>query len=428
MFTEIQKILIASQVIATDLGHETVETQHLLLGILDENSDIADYFDKNFSITNFVIRDRIIQLFGTTDKQPTTVDYSETVNEILKKLDKNSTAYQLLLEILNTENIGREILKEMLSKDEYCELYTWVESYVYFTPIFEIDLDHYYLEDKLKNLSFATILSPASKEKVILKRDEEIKQIMVGLGCFEKSNIALTGNPGVGKTAIVEELSRILAYENELDFLKDYMIVELNTNSLIAGTKYRGEFEEKIDKYLKLIKDEKIITFIDEGHTIIGAGATAESSLGLNDMLKPVLARGEYKFILATTDKEYESIQKDAALSRRFRRVPIKESKKDDVYEMISNKVKQLEKHHNLSISKEDIDFIINQTSQIKHRFYPDKVIDVLDYTFSYSKVYGKQKFDLDYSKGYIKTLIKESKEIEIRKRNSKRKENILCQ
>ncbi len=106
----------------------------------------------------------------------------------------------------------------------------------------------------------------------------------------------------------------------------------------------------------------------------------------------------------------------------------MKEPKKNDIYKMISKKIEQLEKFHNLSISKKDIDHIINETSKIKHRFYPDKVIDVLDYTISYSKVYDKSNFCLEFSENYIKTLIEESKDIEMRERKQKRKEDILCQ
>lgn len=253
--------------------------------------------------------------------------------------------------------------------------------------------------------------SVKSEEKVVLGRDEEIKQIMISLSKKTKPNVILVGEAGTGKTAIVEEISRQLKY-NLCKKFEGYRIVELNITNLVAGTKYRGELESKMEEFIQVMsenKDINLIVFIDEIHKIMGAGASEHAPLDVSNMLKPLLARDNIRMIGATTKDEYEKyICKDKAVMRRFDTIKIEEPQKEKVYTMISAKVNQLQKYHNVKITKKDIDYVIDKASVIKDRYFPDKALDIIDYCMAETSFLEKDKFNKKLVDAYVNNLNKE--------------------
>ena len=216
----------------------------------------------------------------------------------------------------------------------------------------------------------------------VIGRDEEIRRVIEILSRKTKNNPVLIGEPGVGKTAIVEGLAwRIMRNDVPLN-LKDKRLIELDMGSLIAGAKYRGEFEERLKAVLKEVKDAdgNIILFIDELHNLVGAGKT-EGSMDAANLLKPMLARGELKCIGATTFKEYRNyIEKDAALERRFQKIQVDEPSVEDTISILRGLKDRFESHHGVLILDEAIIAAATLSNRyITDRFLPDKAIDLID-------------------------------------------------
>ncbi|MCR1959835.1 ATP-dependent Clp protease ATP-binding subunit [Thomasclavelia cocleata] len=403
-----QKAIVVGESIAFDLGHNNVGSEHLLLSLLKiSDSKLKELLERDDIYYKDVYND-VKRLLGTSDNKPFCLEYSQKLTSIfniavetVKELDKDKVSLDILTIVLleDEESIAYELLKkyQVNFKDIIHQLIKYEEEKINNLS-------------KIKTFNFVEVYEP-KEEKLILERDDEVLQILVGLSCQTKSNIAITGYAGVGKTAIVEELARKLKFGKNQGNLKDYTVVKLNLTSIVAGTKYRGEFEEKIDNYLKSIKDKKVITFIDEGHQIVQAGV-GENSFGLGEMLKPVLCQEGYKFIIATTKDEYKFIQSDAALNRRFRQVNVEEPHKDKVFSMIEKKIKHLEKFHGVLVSEENVRKLIEESSKVPLRYFPDKILDVLDMAMSYAKV-TNSKFSLYYAKKYINswTMITETKD-----------------
>ena len=204
-----------------------------------------------------------------------------------------------------------------------------------------------------------------------------------------KNNPCLIGEPGVGKTAVVEGLAQKIVENNVPEILKNKQVITLDISSMVAGAKYRGDFEERIKKVLNEVKKTKeIILFIDEIHTIVGAGA-AEGAIDAANILKPLLARGEIQIIGATTISEYRKyIEKDSALERRFQQVIIDEPNKDDTIKILKGLRDKYEAHHNIKISEEAIEAAVElSTRYITDRYLPDKAIDLIDEACAKSKL-----------------------------------------
>ena len=226
-----------------------------------------------------------------------------------------------------------------------------------------------------------TELAKEGKLDPVIGREKEIKRVMQILSRRTKNNPVLIGEPGVGKTAIVEGLAQRIAEGNVPDILKNKRIVQLDMGGLVAGTKYRGEFEERLKKVIdELINDENTIVFIDEIHTIVGAGK-AEGSMDAANMLKPALARGELQLIGATTLDEYRKhIEKDAALERRLQPVYVEPPTPEQAIEILKGLRDRFEAHHKVKISDEAIDASVHLSDKyIQGRHLPDKAIDLLD-------------------------------------------------
>ena len=226
-----------------------------------------------------------------------------------------------------------------------------------------------------------TKMAQDDKFDPIVGRDNEIERVIQILTRRTKNNPCLVGDPGVGKTAIAEGLAQKIAKGDIPEILKNKRVVCLELSSLIAGSKYRGEFEERIKGVLDEVKkDGKVILFIDEIHTIIGAGG-AEGAIDASNILKPSLARGEIQLIGATTMEEYRKyIEKDAALERRFQPVKVEEPSEEAAVEMIYGLRDKYEAHHKVKITDEAIEAAVKMSSRyITDRFLPDKAIDLID-------------------------------------------------
>lgn len=235
-----------------------------------------------------------------------------------------------------------------------------------------------------------TELAKEGKLDPVIGRDSETERLIQILSRRTKNNPCLIGEPGVGKTAVVEGLAERIASGNVPDMLKDKMIVSLDVSGMLAGTKYRGEFEERMKNVMNEVNNNKnIILFIDEIHTIVGAGSTGESSMDAANIIKPALSRGEMQVIGATTISEYrKNIEKDAALERRFQSVMVGEPSPEDSLKILKGLRPKYEEHHGLKISDEALEAAVKLSRRyIGDRYLPDKAIDLVDEAASRKKI-----------------------------------------
>lgn len=371
---EVKRILKQSEKEMFLLHHPYVGTEHMILAILKSNSFVSEILNK-YSLTYKRFKTSLVKIVGRAEKKSEIALYTPLLKKTLiyasniaKEENVDISARHLFIALLDIgEGIGVRILLNM-----------------------EIDVDSIYDELKDYNGSInknellihkiGRIIKVNSNERVY-KREKEIKQILETLLRKSKCNPLLIGEAGVGKSAIIEELARLINDKNVPEGLYDYEIVALDTGSLISGTKYRGDFEERLTNLIEeIVHNKKIILFIDEIHTLINCGG-AEGAVDAANILKPYLARGDIKIIGATTTKEYKlSIEKDKALDRRFQKIIVEEPNLKDT-EYILKKIKQTyEEHHNVLISDENISDIVKYADKyIFNKYNPDKSIDILD-------------------------------------------------
>nr|YP_009122086.1 ATP-dependent Clp protease [Choreocolax polysiphoniae]AJH65844.1 ATP-dependent Clp protease [Choreocolax polysiphoniae] len=304
---------------ARQLGHNYISTEHLLMGLIREGEGVAVKVLQDFTIDISLIRAEIIQMLGEES------DINTDINNNIQVKSKTPTL----------EEFGAN-LTELAIKD---------------------------------------ILDP------VVGRQKEIERVIQILGRRTKNNPILIGEPGVGKTAIAEGLAQKIINKDIPSILEDKLVIALDVGLLVAGTKYRGEFEERLKRIMDEIKNtNNIILVIDEVHTLIGAGA-AEGAIDAANLLKPALARGELQCIGATTIEEYRKhIEKDAALERRFQPVMVKEPTVEETIEILFGLRDRYEKHHQLTMSDEVLTIAAKYANQyISDRFLPDKAIDLID-------------------------------------------------
>lgn len=408
-----QKIILDTEAIAKEMNYSEVYTEHILLSFLKEKRlSFSKKLNEAYHLTYAKVNDLILNTYSQDICFDETLRYSNEFVRFLESVEEYSKEHGKTKITLNClSNVVEDLLF-----DKYGML--WIEVMNENRKnVDEIVNGYQYqsarLEDKLLSCqSFASLIR-VSDEKVILGRDKEVDDILVALSCRDKSNVVLLGHAGVGKTAIVEELARVLQTISKGN-LKGYHVVNFDTNSAIAGTKYRGEFEQKIQQFLEVIKDEKVIIFIDEAHSLTSLGS-GEGSTSLSEILKPILTQRGYKFIIATTDEEYDKfLSQNNAFVRRFRKVPIYEPDLNDLEYMISKKVLDYAQYHDIDITKENIKEVIRFAKEIPERFFPDKALDVIDFTMSKCSMLDKKKFDMSIAVEYIDSLII-------------RKENELC-
>ncbi len=383
---------------ALRLGHDSIGSEHLLLGLLQLGEGKASEILQSHGVDFEAVRQTIEEAIESpsTTLRTGNIPFTKRAEKILKLSyieGKN----------LNAENIGTEHLLLALTKDEEGLAAQILAGYNVTFETTKQELEQMKIEDQETKSEF---VAPKSKSKTpvldhfgrdltqlgregkldpIIGRDNEIQRVAQILSRRKKNNPVLIGEPGVGKTAIVEGLALRIIHQKVSPVLYNKRVIALDLGAMVAGTKYRGQFEERVKSVLKeLEKNSDVVIFIDELHTIVGAGS-ASGSLDASNMFKPALARGELQCIGATTLKDYrENIEKDGALERRFQKLMVDAPSKEETIRILHGLKSNYEEHHGVRYTDEAIEqAVLLADRYITDRFLPDKAIDVLDETGS---------------------------------------------
>ena len=407
------KVLKLAQYEAKHLKHAHVGTEHILLGLLHESTNVAAKALSSIGIDLYTVRQRVHELvekedfddleteeIGYSPKAKTIMEYAVEQAQALGH-DYIGTEHILLGIIYDTESIACEILISLgadldIIHDAILDLLN--EDTLNDMPKLNVfnenkapKKDNNAKDNKQKNNSATPLLDKygrdlnilAQEEKIdpVIGRNHEIERVIQILSRRTKNNPILIGEPGVGKTAVTEGLAQRLINGNIPKVLASKRIISLNMASLVAGTKYRGDFEDRLKKIIdEIIENKNIILFIDEMHTLVGAGA-AEGSIDAANILKPALSRGEIQVIGATTLKEYKKyIEKDSALERRFQTIMVNEPSAEDAISILKGIRNKYEEFHCAKITDEAIKAAVKISQRyITDRFLPDKAIDLID-------------------------------------------------
>lgn len=377
---EAQKVLVVANKEMSELKHKNVGTEHLLLAILKQNSDIANKL-KRYKVSYKIFKEELIKIVGIGDSKPKWFLYTPRLKKILensviesKETNDEVTVNTLFLSLLNEgEGVAIRILLGL--NVDINKLYS------------EVSDKKELKQKKSRKLMIDDITTNLTKRAKnneldpVIGREKELERLIEILSRRTKNNPILIGDAGVGKTAIVEELARKIVNSEVPNNLKGKRILSLDMATTVAGTKYRGEFEERLKKIVKEVEEnEEVILFIDEIHTLVGAGG-AEGAIDASNIFKPSLARGKMRLIGATTIEEYKKyIEKDNALDRRFQKIYIEEPDLPNLKNILMNLKGIYESYHGVKISEEVIDKIIELSDRyIYDRCEPDKSIDILD-------------------------------------------------
>ena len=407
---EVKRIFKDAEKIAIDLNHPYIGTEHLLLSLINNDDKIKKILLK-YDLTYDEFLDELLLVVGTSENKKCTCIYTPLLKRVIKTADEISKNKMMepmhLLEAILEEGEGIAIRIIISMGIDIDKLYD------------EIKKKHKKGNTKLELYNIGKDMSEINSDDILVGREKELNLIIETLLRKNKNNPLLIGPAGVGKSAIIEELARRIKSGNVPNKLKDKKIVSLEMSSLVAGTKYRGEFEEKLNKIIKEIEENpEIILFIDEIHTMANAGG-AEGAINASDILKPYLARGKVKIIGATTTNEYNKfIAKDKALSRRFEIIKINEPTIKETENILSKIRPSFEKHYNLKITEENIKNIVSLTDRyVLDRFNPDKSIDLLDSVCAMKEVESTKEKDISKLKDKLLNIVKK-KENMVKKNN----------
>lgn len=387
-----QRVLSFAQEAALELGHDYVGTEHVLIGLIKVKNGVAAKALNELGLSAETIIEDVEEHIGRGNKKASSVYMTPRVKHVL----------ELAVEVANHMNhnyVGTEhILLGLLSDGGGVAVGLLRNHNIRASDIVEVIRDilgssgrtSHNSEDNQDSTSlgdladFGTDLNESAKQGKIdpvIGRDKEISRVIQILSRRTKNNPVLIGEPGVGKTAIAEGLAQRIVNGNVPEILRNKRIISLSISSMLAGAKYRGEFEERLKKAIDEVqKHDDMIIFIDEIHTLVGAGAT-EGAMDAANILKPALARGEFQVIGATTLDEYKKhIEKDAALERRFQPVLVGEPSEEDALEILKGLRDRYEAFHKAKITDEALEAAVSLSSRyITDRFLPDKAIDVVD-------------------------------------------------
>ena len=388
-----QRVLSFAQEAALELGHDYVGTEHVLIGLTKVKNGVAAKALEELGIVTEDIFEAVEEQVGRGNKKATSIYMTPRVKNVLElavqvanRMNHNyvGTEHVLLGLLSDGGGVAVGILRAMnIRTDDIVEAIRHILGS-------STNGDHSGQEGANNNgdlgelTDFATDLNESAKQGKIdpvIGRDTEIQRVIQILSRRTKNNPVLIGEPGVGKTAIAEGLAQRIVNGNVPEILRNKRIISLSISSMLAGAKYRGEFEERLKKAIDEVQQhDDMIIFIDEIHTLVGAGAT-EGAMDAANILKPALARGEFQVIGATTLDEYKKhIEKDAALERRFQPVQVGEPNEEDALEILRGLRDRYEAFHKAKITDEALKAAVTLSSRyITDRFLPDKAIDVVD-------------------------------------------------
>ena len=407
-----ENVLALAKEAASSCGHSYIGTEHLLVGLVEEKEGTAGRVLEEFGIQAdkaMALIDKLIAPPGNTavSQKP---GFSPRTRRVLEgayaeaesmRFEEVGTEHILLAMLKETDCVGTRLLYTMganiqklyaavltamgMDSDAIAEEFQAVKASKGRSSSVTPTLDQYSRD--------LTAMAEEGKLDPVVGRDKEIARLIQILSRRTKNNPCLTGEPGVGKTAIVEGLAQRIVTGMVPDTVKDKRVVVLDLSGMVAGSKYRGEFEERIRNVIDEVSEQQgILLFIDEIHTIIGAGG-AEGALDASNILKPSLSRGEIQLIGATTLEEYRKyIEKDAALERRFQPVTVEEPSSEETVEILKGLRPYYEKHHGVKIEDEALEAAVKMSQRyINDRFLPDKAIDIIDEAASKVQLAGYQ-------------------------------------
>jgi len=381
---------------AEELGHEYAGTEHLLLGLIWAREGVASQVLKNHGVEeeDVILLIHKDDVFADDTKEPDS-DFTPRMMFILEKSEQLALRYGF--QVIGTEHILCSLLsdKECVASQILEELGVHTNK-IFIDCLLAAGLDQNSAKAELQGKTsqnarqtgtleqYSTDLTQMAEEgklDPVIGREKETERLIQILSRRTKNNPCFVGEPGVGKTAVVEGFAQLLAERNVPEHMKGKRLVSLDLSGMVAGTKYRGEFEERIKKIINEVKmSGDIILFIDEIHTIIGAGG-AEGAIDASNILKPSLARGEIQLIGATTRAEYTKyIEKDAALERRFQPIEVLEPSLEECIEILNGLKSRYEQHHQVEIPEESILAAVQLSKRyVPDRYLPDKAIDLID-------------------------------------------------
>ena len=412
-----KQVLVLAQQQANYFKHQAIGTEHLLLALTMEKNGVAAKVLQSFVVTEVDVREEIEHIVGYGNLQrrgaDTYLPYSPRTRYVLERAREHA-------KLFNVEKVGTEhILLALLEDDKTISSRILaalnidlrkVENITYRTMGVDATTANrtrkkLALSEKKQDNGTPTLDELARdltemvrKDQIdpVVGRDNEIKRVVQILSRRTKNNPVLLGEPGVGKTAVAEGFSQKIVNDEVPDNLKNKRVMMLDMGSLVAGTKYRGEFEDRLKKIIEEIREDgNVILFIDEMHTLIGAGG-AEGAIDASNILKPALARGEVQVIGATTLNEYQKyVEADAALERRFASVTINEPTPEVALTILKGLRPKYEKHHQLQITDEALESAVKLSKRyIASRFLPDKAIDLMDEAAARVRINNAQKVD----------------------------------
>ncbi|AKO90766.1 ATP-dependent protease ATP-binding subunit ClpC [Priestia filamentosa] len=392
-FTErAQKVLALAQEEALRLGHNNIGTEHILLGIVREGEGIAAKALLALNLGTDKVQKEVESLIGRGQEVAQTVHYTPRAKKVIelsmdeaRKLGHSyvGTEHILLGLIREGEGVAARVLNNLgvslnKARQQVLQLLGSNEANANHQGSGTPNANTPTLDGLARDL---TAIAREGSLDPVIGRSKEIQRVIEVLSRRTKNNPVLIGEPGVGKTAIAEGLAQQIVNNEVPEILRDKRVMTLDMGTVVAGTKYRGEFEDRLKKVMDEIRQAgNIILFIDELHTLIGAGG-AEGAIDASNILKPSLARGELQCIGATTLDEYRKyIEKDAALERRFQPIQVDEPTADESVQILQGLRDRYEAHHRVSITDEAIEAAVNLSDRyISDRFLPDKAIDLID-------------------------------------------------
>ena len=386
---EIEQIVEAAVKIARDLKHEYVLTEHTLLALLRYNPfhKVLEKFGTDVNTMDAELEAYLYSLQNlVTDKdiQPKKTNalercFNRAMTQVLFTGRRSMTTADLYLAMMaeNNSHAHYFLLKYGVHKKEFMEFYN-----ANYNQSDAVISDKQATEILTEHCTDLTRLAKEDRLEPMIGRSEELDEMITVLARRFKANVLMVGDPGVGKTAIIEGLAQEISAGRVPEFIKDNEVWSLEIGSLLAGSKYRGEFEEKFKQVIQALEaKKKCILFIDEAHTMMGAGSSSNSSLDFANMLKPAITKGNLKVVASTTWEEYyESFEKDRALMRRFHRVSIDEPTPEVTEQILIGLSPRLEKFHNVLIDTDAITAAVELSGRYIHdRKNPDKSIDLID-------------------------------------------------